>query len=141
MDAVEAETHPGDNSTYKVVGVVRRSDLAVGVAGLAGPVQSGTSLSYTITITNNSPSNSSDMVLTSTYPNDNLAVGGIEGGTCDQAAGRITCRSDSLAATETVRVTIQACLLAISPSEVTLEVAVTGLDEEPDAATGSTTPV
>ena len=68
VDGVETDVDPGNNSFTLDTTANRRADLGVTKAASAGQVATGGSVTYTIAVTNNGPSEASSVALTDTLP-------------------------------------------------------------------------
>jgi uncharacterized repeat protein (TIGR01451 family) len=62
------ENDPTDNSTSEDTVVITAADLALNLVGAPDPVIAGELLTYTLTITNDGPSDASGVVVTTTLP-------------------------------------------------------------------------
>jgi uncharacterized repeat protein (TIGR01451 family) len=120
VSANEAELNPLDNTNTATMTVQVRSDLLVRSA-ISGPAFAGKTLSYTLTVANNGPSDADDVVLADTLP---VLVGGpgpmgtrlvsavpSQGDDCrierdDTSADTVICSLGRLSSGETAAVTI-----------------------------------
>jgi len=74
------------------------ADLAVTKTDSPDPVQVGTNLTYTLTVTNNGPNEATGVTLTDTLPTGVTFVSATPSqGTCSQAGGTVTCNLGTLA--------------------------------------------
>ena len=88
-----------------------QADLSLVKAGRPNPVNSGSALAYTVTVTNNGPGGATNVTMTDTLPAGVIleSVTATQG-TCSQSAGTVVCNLGSLAsgatAAATIRVTV-----------------------------------
>ncbi|QDY78209.1 beta strand repeat-containing protein [Streptomyces qinzhouensis] len=106
------------------------ADLAVMKTGPA-TVDAGGRISYTITITNNGPDDSSGWTLTDTLPAQiqNPSTGSAG---CGIGAGRLTCTGGPLAVGDSVTVTVSGTVADDATGTITNTATVTGDDPDPN---------
>ncbi len=102
-----------NNNASAPVTITTAADLAVTKTAATSPVIAGTSETYTITVTNNGPSDAQDVTVT------DPVVAGLTArsanstqGSCTITAGVVSCAVGSLTATGSVRVTVIADVAA-----------------------------
>src|SRR5215204_4861663 len=106
------DPNPGNDSVTATTSIINQANLAVTKTASPATVDTGTIITYTITVTNNGPNSASNVTLT-----DNLPVGitfvsnsGASGWTCFDPAvgstGAITCTIAGLASGGTVTFTV-----------------------------------
>lgn len=86
VNANETDSHPGDNSSRATVAVQVQADLSVATT-LSGPAMAGETLSYTLTVANQGPSDAAHVVLTDILPMRTSLVSAVPsqgGGSCLQ---------------------------------------------------------
>ncbi len=115
------------------------ADLSITKSDLPDPVTVGQNLTYDVRVTNNGPSNATDVTLTDTLPDSVTFVSADpEQGSCTQSAGAVTCDLGSLAEGATVRVTI-----VVIPTSlriiITNSAQVAGTESDPDSSNNSVT--
>jgi uncharacterized repeat protein (TIGR01451 family) len=93
------QTDPVDNNfSSQGTTVHRKADLGVSLTDSTDPVGIGGSFTYHITVTNNGPSNASDVVVTDTLPTGlSFKSSGSSSG-CVLGGGQVTCTVGNLAA-------------------------------------------
>lgn len=103
------ETAPANNTATDSDTLTPRADMTVSKTDSADPSVAGTNLTYTVTVTNNGPSNATGVTLVDTLPPETTFVSSTPGGpTCTHALGVVTCSLGSLAASASTVVTITA---------------------------------
>ena len=90
------ELNPADNSTSETTQVVATSDLSVTKTDSVDPIFAGQPLAYTITVTNNGPSDAQNVVATDTLPAGVTFVGTT--GCAEDPSGVPGCTLGTLAA-------------------------------------------
>ena len=82
-----------NNTDTETTTVQRHADLGITKSDLPDPVVAGTNLVYTITVTNNGPSNSTGFVVSDTLPTGTswVSFGGASAADCAEASGVVTC--------------------------------------------------
>ena len=102
-----AETDPTNNAATDTDTVSSAADLAITKTDLPDPVVAGNNVTYTLTITNNGPSDAAGVVATDTLPGSVIFVSAIPSqGSCAQAAGVVTCPLGTIANGGTATITI-----------------------------------
>jgi uncharacterized repeat protein (TIGR01451 family) len=132
--SITSETYdpdPSNNTPPPVTTVVDGiSDLQVGITGGSSPVPAGQDVTYTITATNNGPSDASDVVVTDDLPE---GVGFVSAtGGAEPVSGVLTLIVGDLAANSstTYQVTVQTSEATASPMND--QVSITGGQYDPD---------
>ncbi|RPI34473.1 MAG: DUF11 domain-containing protein [Chloroflexota bacterium] len=82
------ETDPADNSDSVITGVSRQANLALSAVSDPDPVAAGAVLTYTLSVNNLGPSDSSGVVVTATLP---AQVTFASSADCTATAGSLTC--------------------------------------------------
>jgi large repetitive protein len=114
----QAGTDPNPNNdtaaTNTTISTV--ADLVLTKSGPASPI-AGLDAVYTVTVTNNGPSDAQDVTVTDTLPSQMSFVSASGGGySCSQAAGVVTCTESTVANGASGVITITAHEPASSPS-------------------------
>ena len=102
------EIAPGDNTATVVSGVGVSQGLVLGVVGAPDPVNAGSTLTYTVSVTNRSASAGTGVVITNVLPPNVRFVSAVPSvGTASQAAGVVVANLGTLAGGATATLTIQ----------------------------------
>jgi uncharacterized repeat protein (TIGR01451 family) len=119
VSAHEVDLKSSDNTITATMAVQVRADLSVRSA-ISGPAVAGKPLSYTLTVTNNGPSDADGVVLTNTLPMGTRLVSAVpgQGDECriepeNATTGTVICRLGLLSGGGTATVTI---ILAVDES-------------------------
>ncbi len=91
----EADPDPGNNTSNHVTPVISEADLEITKDDGVTSIVPGNNLTYTLTVTNNGPSNSSGGALSDDLPTGLTFVSSASG--CAELAGTVTCTFGSLA--------------------------------------------
>ncbi|MFQ5855578.1 MAG: DUF11 domain-containing protein [Anaerolineae bacterium] len=114
------------------------ADLSVAKTDDPDPVAAGTGLTYTLTVTNNGPSDATGVVLTDTLPADVTFDSATPSqGSCSEAGGIVTCDIGNLAVGDTVSVEIVVTLSPLMAGGTTLTNAAAVAGNEPDPDLGN----
>ena len=120
-------TSTGDDSVMETTTVSTSSDLVVTKTDSVDPVIAGNDLTYTVTVTNNGPSDAQDVVVTDTLPAGVTLVS--TSGCAEDPSGVATCTLGTIAASSSDQYTIT----------VTVDSATTGVLTNTAAVASSTT--
>ena len=139
------DPNPGNDSSTATADLISSADLSVAKEPDSSPLIAGATVGYTITVTNQGPSNASGVVLTDVLP---AAIGFdpmSSDPACALAAGGVTCTIGTLPADDTrvFRVVGQLSPSFLAP-DVTNVASVTSTTPDPDATNDEvsvTTPV
>ncbi|GGZ45133.1 hypothetical protein GCM10010387_44520 [Streptomyces inusitatus] len=140
VDGNDPDPNPGNNTdttNTTVTPLPVEVDLAVTKTGPASVVAGG-QISYTITVTNNGPDDSTGWALTDTLPTQIQNPSTTSDG-CGIGAGRLTCTGGPLAVGESVTVTVSGTVAADATGSIANTVTVTGDDPDPDPGNNTDT--
>jgi large repetitive protein len=106
----EPESNTANNTATAVTTVNSQVDLAITKSGTPNPVKAGNQLTYTLTTTNNGPSNATGVTIVDTLPANVTYVSTTGSGTATYANGKLTINVGNMAvggsATDTIVVTV-----------------------------------
>jgi len=119
--------------------MAQEADLSITKSDLPDPVTVGQNLTYDIRVTNNGPSNATDVTLTDTLPGEVTFVSADpEQGSCSESAGTVTCDLGLLANGAEVQVTV-----IVTPTSlgiiITNSAQVAGTESDPDSSNNGVT--
>jgi uncharacterized repeat protein (TIGR01451 family) len=137
-----ADPTPGNNTSSATPTAQAQSDLAIISAGAPNPVAAGGTVTYTLTVTNNGPSDSANTQVTDTLPPGFTANSATpSAGTCNGAGtGTVNCMLGTLAVGGTATITIAAHVPAIcQPTTAVNTATVTSGNCLPDPQLGNNT--
>ncbi len=109
-----AESNPSDNFGREATTVTRLVDLALDKAFAPNPASAGGQITYTLTATNNGPSDAQNVMIVDGLPGG-VTFSSVDDPACSHTAGTITCSYASLAAGDTVVATITVDVPASTP--------------------------
>ena len=131
------DPRPGDNITIEFTTVSTVADLRLTKAESSDPVLLGNNLIYTVTITNNGPSDVTGVTLRDTVPEGLTFLSASAG--CTEAGGTVTCDLGNLASGARAAVSIQVSVETAPTGTLRNTVSVTGNGFEPRTASETTT--
>ena len=107
VTSTTADPTAGNNDASEPTAVVAASDLSVTKTDSSDPVMVDDPLTYTVTVTNNGPSQATGVVLTDTLPAD-VTFGSVtpSQGTCAEASGTVICQLGAMASSTNSIITI-----------------------------------
>lgn len=105
-------------------------DLSLTKTAAPDPVMAGGTLTYTITVTNNGPGDSSSSTVTDPLP-PGVAFSSATPSTCAEVAGTVTCSLGPLAAGASTTITIVVTVQPTATGTLTDTATVTGADTDP----------
>lgn len=138
----EPDPNLGNNTDTEQTRVIRQADLSVTKTGDPDPVIAGDSLTYSLTITNNGPSDATGVVLTDNLPPATTFDSATASqGSCSEAGGIVTCNLGDLAASATATVEI---VVTVDPTTahgatLTNTAEVTSNEEDPNPSNNTAT--
>ncbi|MEL7060863.1 MAG: IPTL-CTERM sorting domain-containing protein [Acidobacteriota bacterium] len=134
--ANETDPAAGNDSATEATAVAVETDLSIAKADSADPVTAGDDLTYTLTVTNNGPSNSTGGTVTDVLPAGTTFSSSAD---CTEAGGTVTCAIGPLVAgaNQAVSFTVTVDPAQVAPLSNTATVAANETD--PDAANDSAT--
>ena len=147
VSATTADPVPGNNSGSQDTAIVPSADLAIVKTDSADPINPGEAFDYTITVTNNGPSDADDLVVTDSIPAPGSFVIGpmvASAGSCVRVNNDVTCMLASLASGATWTITISVVLDPLTPGGLytnTADVSSTTFDPAPADNTDSETTI
>ena len=131
--ANEHDSNTSNNTLTVSTTIVASADLQVGISPSASPVDAGQNLTYTITATNNGPSDATGVVVTDTIPADVTFVSATGGATPD-GTGKITFPNFTLAAGASATFLVTVTALGTSASPTSDSATVSANEHDPNTA-------
>jgi uncharacterized repeat protein (TIGR01451 family) len=123
----ETESNSANNSASEDTTIAREIDLAITKTAVPNPVAAGNSLSYTIVVTNNGPSDASGVTVTDVLPGEvTYGTGSSTVGTVSNSSGTVTGTIGDLAVGASATVTINVDVDSIVVADITNTASVTG---------------
>jgi uncharacterized repeat protein (TIGR01451 family) len=125
-------------SATVVVANANSADMAIVKIGSPNPVTEGTSLTYTLTVTNNGPASATNVTATDTLPSavTYLSTNTTQG-SCSEAGGTVTCLLGAMANAATA--TISILTMPNAPGIVTNTATVSADQTDPNLANNTST--
>jgi uncharacterized repeat protein (TIGR01451 family) len=134
VSANEFDPVAADNSATQSTTVDPVADLTLSKTDSPDPVQVGSNLTYTLTVTNNGPNDATGVTLTDTLPANVTFVSTTPAGpTCSQAAGVVTCNLGTIANGANSVVTIVVTPQAAAVPSITNTASVTSAVFDPNS--------
>jgi uncharacterized repeat protein (TIGR01451 family) len=137
----EIDPDPANNTATKDATVNAQADLSVAKSDAPDPVLAGDTLTYTLTVTNNGPSQATGVTLTDTLPAEvtfGSATPG-QGTGCSEAGGIVTCHLGDLAPGAVATATIVSDVDPAARGTITNTANVAGSEPDPDPANNTAT--
>ena len=129
----EFDPDTGNNTATESATVHPEADLAAAKADSPDPVMVGSNLTYTVTVTNNGPSDATGITLTDTLPAGvTFVLATATQGSCSESGSTLTCDLGALINGGTVTVTI--VVAATTAGIASNSAVVTGNGFDPDTA-------
>ncbi len=124
------DPNPANDSATDVDAVTTSADLSITKTDAVDPVALGDNVVYTITVTNNGPSDAVGVVVTDALPGfTNFVSGTPSQGSCSEAAGIVTCPLGAMPAGSVVTITVVAATTVAAV--ITNQAAVTATTPDP----------
>ncbi len=134
VEAIEADSAPGNNVSARIMGVTRRAALRVVAAG-PSQVTSGATATYTLGVSNLGPSINTGVALTIGYPASvTVTSATVPNATCTIAATQTVCQLGTMAFNGAATVTLATTLRSTRGAAPTISAALTGDAPQPDGA-------
>ena len=112
--------------------VTRSSDLVMSKTDALDPATAGLGLSYTLTTTNNGPSDASSVTVTDTLPTSTSFLGSVPGSpTCTESSGTVTCNLGQLAASTSTDVIITVLVDSTATGSLSNTASVSATEPDP----------
>jgi uncharacterized repeat protein (TIGR01451 family) len=127
--ASETDPNPGDNTATANTTVNPAADLKITKAAAPDPALAGSSLTYTLTVTNAGPSDATGVVITDTLPGGITFVSASAG--CTQAGGIVTCNVGNLTAGSSLQRIIVVTVNPATTGPLTNQATVGGNEADP----------
>ncbi len=116
--------------------VTRSSDLAISKTDSRDPATAGLGLRYTLTTTNNGPSDASSVTVTDNLPASTIFLGSVPGSpTCAESSGTVTCNLGQLAPSTSTDVIITVLVDSAATGSLSNTASVSA--NEPDPVSGN----
>lgn len=140
VTGTEADPSTANNTATQATTVQPVADLSITKTDAPDPLNVGSNLTYTITVTNNGPNSATGIAVTDAVPAGLTFVSATATqGTCALAAGTITCNVGTLANGATATATVVVTAGAAAVPSVTNTVNVTATEFDPNTANNSAT--
>ncbi len=145
VSTTTADPAPGNNTATEDTVVTPAADLSIAKTDSADPVNPGQAFTYTLTVTNNGPSDASGLTVSDTVPPQFTVTGASSGaGSCGNVGNVVTCTLPTLANAGTWAITVNVTVNASTPGGTytnTATVSTTTADPVPgnDSASQPTT--
>jgi len=121
VSANESDDTLANNTYTETTTVNAESDLSLTKIGDSDPVGVGGGLTYTLAITNNGPSDATDVILTDTLPTGvTFIIATASQGDCNESGGTVTCTLNTLVVSDTATVTVAVTVISSLPNGTVL---------------------
>ena len=116
VSTTTADPAPGNNTATEDTVVTPAADLSIAKTDSADPVNPGQAFTYTLTVTNNGPSDASGLTVSDTVPPQFTVTGASSGaGSCGNVGNVVTCTLPTLANAGTWAITVNVTVNASTP--------------------------
>ena len=133
-----SELNITNDTASDTVSIVSSSDMAITKTASPNPIKPGNTLTYTLNVTNNGPSDANNVTVTDTLPATvSYTSATPTQGTCSQSAGTVTCLLGTMNSGTSATVTIQ--VTAVTPSSAVNNAAVTADQPDPNSSNNTAT--
>lgn len=131
--AAEPDRDPSNNVATEDTTVRSEADLAIIKADSPDPVNVGDNLSYTLEVSNNGPSDATDVIMTDVLPTGVTFVSSTpDPPTCTESGGMVTCDLDTMASGANESVSIVVTVEISAAVMITNTASVTATEPDPD---------
>ena len=138
VTAGETDPDVTNNTATLMTTVDVAADLSITKSDSPDPAVAGASLSYTVMVTNNGPSDATAVTLTDTLPAGVAFVSSTpDSPTCTESSGTVSCTLGALNAGETTTVAIEVTVSSATIGTITNTASVTGNETDPDDTNNS----
>ncbi|WP_417744241.1 SdrD B-like domain-containing protein [Rosistilla oblonga] len=128
----ETDSDPTNNQSTVVNTISQETDLSITKTDVGDPTSPGNTIDYTLTVTNNGPSNATGVVVTDNLPTGVTFVSGTGSqGTVTNNNGVITANVGNLASGSTATVTIRVSVASGTTGTISNQATVTGNENDP----------
>lgn len=135
-----SDPNASNNTATDVDTLGPEADLAITKTDSADPVSPGDPLTYTLTFTNNGPSDATGVTVVDTLPAGVTFVSSMPGApTCTLAGSTLTCAMGGMTAGSTVTVTVNVTVNAGASGMLVNTATVSGNETDPDTANNTAT--
>ena len=142
VSASETDPNPANNTASATTTVNAQADLSLTKVGTPDPVVAGQTITYTVTVVNNGPSDATGVVLTDTLPTGVSAISASSTtGTCAIGAGKVTCNIGTLDedVNPTATVTVVAAVSPDARGSLTNSASASATEPDPNTANNAAT--
>ena len=137
------DPNPANATASATTTVVRSNDLALTKTASPDPAVAGSELTYTLTVDNNGPSDSSDSTITDPLPAGTTYVGSSPASACTLGSDNVTVTCDAgpiaAGAQSVATITVLVGGTVTSGTDLVNTATVTGVDEDPSPANNAAT--
>lgn len=126
----------GDDTASEITTVIQEADLSITKTDDADPVGAGLPLTYTVSVTNNGPSDAADVVVTDTLPAG--VTFNSTSGCAEDPTGVPTCTLGTVVAGDTVNVTVVVDVDPTTSGTITNNASVVTSTADPDGGNNAT---
>ena len=133
-----SELNTTNDTASDTVNIVSSSDMAITKTASPNPIKQGNTLTYTLNVTNNGPSDATNVTATDTLPSTVSYISATPTqGTCSQASGTVTCLLGSMISGASATITLQ--VTAVTPSSAVNTASVSADQPDPNSSNNTAT--